>query len=681
MPWVIPFKLKVDFSRVNTSPKNNSEKKQTKKKKKKKKEGRIRKKFRGFASDVLEKTASIFARHEQIAESEFFVLQKRKKENSNKPPYRILTRRKPICCIAYSHTEEQIFTLWHYCSEILPAKMPSSTNSKTINKWLRGHFTMLAIEESPSHPSSTDNPQDRDLLSPRQYNFLSNGGKVGGRGHNHGGAAGTANRGQTAASDMAMDSSIAERRKGVRGGDGKKRRRGGGGGVMSQQMRKSPRSGGDESFDHKDGSSDDLKSKLESPYAVVEGAAVAGGADQSEVPARSSRRRRSQLDYYPMTRNNNNNNNFKKTIPISGETTYALILSFSFLGILIIREVHAYLLLLGLALILAAMHSFLASDAVIRSILRLNIVTSKTKFRLLTKTGRLIPTTQQPPDNDNTVRGGRQRLVGGAASPLDGAYRYDRNDNPLSPHSFDHDGPHETPRPGVMMMGKDKGRLKGHGRTAGNMYNEKDEDEQLLPPSPPLPVPLIRTHSLSSFTSNPSRPSSPSSSSVVPAAAPYRQAPHSNSKAPSSYQHYNNDTAPDLVDVQIDVFPCREFVSSPANNRQHHHQQPDVGEGELGSSPPTTKSAALTCVVNFDIFVEGVSARSYCKRMDNHKDGNQIMTTAASAADSGGFVGEGSAIQTSSMRNMMEPILNKTVRRRNSRRNYSISGSIAEGDS
>jgi len=110
----------------------------------------IRKKFRGFASEVLGKTASIFARHEQIEETAIFVLQKRKRENTNKPPYRILTRRKPICCIAFSHNEDEIMSLWKYCRDDLPSKLPSTSQHKSLRRWILGHFTMLAIEQNPA---------------------------------------------------------------------------------------------------------------------------------------------------------------------------------------------------------------------------------------------------------------------------------------------------------------------------------------------------------------------------------------------------------------------------------------------------------------------------------------------------------------------------------------------------
>jgi len=100
MPWVVPVKLKVDFSRVIATPREEKEKKK----------GGIRKKFQGFASDMIEKTASIFSRHEMIEQTDVFVLQKRKRENSNKPPFRILIARKPVYCIAFSHDKVPAFT-------------------------------------------------------------------------------------------------------------------------------------------------------------------------------------------------------------------------------------------------------------------------------------------------------------------------------------------------------------------------------------------------------------------------------------------------------------------------------------------------------------------------------------------------------------------------------------------
>jgi len=415
---------------------------------------------------------------------------------------------------------------------------------------------------------------------------------------------------------------------------------------VSQQMRNRPGNGRDERFHHlsKDGSDGEFKRNPESPYAeVVEGMAA-------DVPVMSSTGRGPHPPHHhPIT-------NYKsRAIQIHGETAFTLTLSFCALCILLIREVQAYLLVLALALALGAMHSFLAS-AVIRSTLRVNLVTSNANFRLLTKAGELVTASQQPHRGAAMIRRRQAGQRVGAASPLDGTYSYCQKNDNIFPCSFEHGGQQATPSGGVMER---QHELKDLDRAVVGL-DEKEVGGQ-LPPSPPaLPFPLVRTHSLSSYNSNPSRASSPSSSSsaALVASSYNLETAHSNKSAALCYQqhlhrHHNNSNIPGLVEVQIDVFPCRTFVSSPGH--RHHHQQLDVVEGVLGSSPSARKSAALAYVVNFDIFVEGVSARLYRKNANSER--NQSLTSADPTG-----VGDGSTAATN-FRNIMEPALHRTFRR------------------
>mmetsp|Transcript_22033 Transcript_22033/g.39070 ORF Transcript_22033/g.39070 Transcript_22033/m.39070 type:complete len:435 (-) Transcript_22033:4-1308(-) len=149
MPWLVPSKIKVDFSRVSLTPKvTPAEGKGSPTSRSGKKS--IRKKFKDFASDVLEKTASKFSRHEQVGETQMFVLERRKKESSHKPPYRIIFRMKPIHCIAASHSEAEIMRMWRYCKEELPKRLPKTKKNKSLHKWVLSHFVMMAIEQTPA---------------------------------------------------------------------------------------------------------------------------------------------------------------------------------------------------------------------------------------------------------------------------------------------------------------------------------------------------------------------------------------------------------------------------------------------------------------------------------------------------------------------------------------------------
>ncbi|GAB5353236.1 hypothetical protein AAMO2058_000020100 [Amorphochlora amoebiformis] len=118
---------------------------------------RVRKRIRGFASDVREK----LSRHEQMDKTDMFVLQKRKKPPKStkstlgKPPFRILLRTKPVYCVAFSYSEEEIMRMWRYCREDLPPLIPTTQKSKTLQKWIVSHFLLLGLEEAPaSHKES-----------------------------------------------------------------------------------------------------------------------------------------------------------------------------------------------------------------------------------------------------------------------------------------------------------------------------------------------------------------------------------------------------------------------------------------------------------------------------------------------------------------------------------------------
>mmetsp|Transcript_17321 Transcript_17321/g.25970 ORF Transcript_17321/g.25970 Transcript_17321/m.25970 type:complete len:409 (-) Transcript_17321:22-1248(-) len=129
MPWCVPSKIKADFSRVNPVVEKKS---------------KIRRKFQDFASDV----ASLLARHEKLRETELFVLQQRKSRAKNKHDFRIVTKGKPVCCIALSYSQDEIMQYWSYCETEIPKKLPKTSKSKTLSRWIKSHFVMLALEQS-----------------------------------------------------------------------------------------------------------------------------------------------------------------------------------------------------------------------------------------------------------------------------------------------------------------------------------------------------------------------------------------------------------------------------------------------------------------------------------------------------------------------------------------------------
>lgn len=90
--------------------------------------------------------ASVFSKYDQVDETEYFVLQRRKRVSRNKPGHRIILRMKPLYVVAVAFTEHEISTIWRYCRDDLPALFPKAKHAKTLHLWMISHFTKLAIE-------------------------------------------------------------------------------------------------------------------------------------------------------------------------------------------------------------------------------------------------------------------------------------------------------------------------------------------------------------------------------------------------------------------------------------------------------------------------------------------------------------------------------------------------------